>query len=463
MLLVLVCLALAVHSLPTGDHKQAAHAITSAALCRSATLYVGGKAMVLDATNEAGARDVSCPNDPHLSFSITCEGSTGHWLNLIGSCSENQSSSQHVAPVAASTNSDAQFISSGALAPLMFSSSLDQSTNNVQLNNDPQAHHEDTVPAIAASPTLEPSSKQETVLNSELLKNKDKLLIGVMTAPKHVEARQAIRATWAKFLDPSSHDHNENLAKAMDIKFFVGETSNQSLEATLNEEKGVVRLSGFVESYANLSAKTLGIISWAHDHGYSHVMKVDDDVFLQLDLLMDWMRMTDNLDNTYAGEFIYDAEVVSTPSSKWYMSDQYNKPRFPPYAFGSCYFVGRAAVRHIAEHRQSLKLYRVEDAGLALWMQDTGLLALPATLENMYFQAECWDAFAIFVTPINAQEMRTLQTNKEQSGNICGFNNQFVPEECIVRRCRCYPTLEGTQNCDTDFAIKPYEDLIPRL
>jgi len=235
------------------------------------------------------------------------------------------------------------------------------------------------------------------------------------------------------------------------------------VEQRLAVEPNVIRLSGFQESYSNLSAKTLGIIGWAADQGYSHLMKVDDDVYLQLELIDSFLSSTPALDVTYGGEFCSGASPISNPQSKWYMSDQYPRQSFPDYAFGSAYFIGKKIIDFVASRRDSLKLYRVEDAGLAIWLEEGAKFGVERVpMENMYFQAECWDAYAIFVTPINAREMYTLQTNKDIEGNICGTAYNFVPQECAERRCRCYP-LPETGACETEMANEEYRDLIPRL
>jgi len=237
------------------------------------------------------------------------------------------------------------------------------------------------------------------------------------------------------------------------------------MDKQLAEEPLVVRLGGFWDSYENLSFKTLGIMTWAYDNAFEHVLKVDDDVFLQLGSLRDWVEaMQGRLQSTYAGQFHYDTPVQSDPSSKWYMADQYSEKTFPPYAFGSCYFVGSQLLQAIVEQRGSLMCYRVEDAGLALWLNylfPRGSYNIE-TLHNMMYQTECNNDLAIFTCPVNANEMRELQSNRDGFGSLCGTpNDLFMPEECRVRRCLCKPLTDD--DCGATEATKPYEDFIPRM
>jgi len=145
------------------------------------------------------------------------------------------------------------------------------------------------------------------------------------------------------------------------------------------------------------------------------------------------------------------------------MADQYPKLVFPPYAFGSTYFLGEYLVQYLASKSATLPLYRVEDAGVAIWIQGYNNSKIEQeTMDNMFFQANCWNDFAIFVTPVNAAEMEILNENKK-AGALCGDSvNPYVLQECVTRRCRCYPIPEG-HACDEEIANDEYKDLIPRL
>jgi len=152
--------------------------------------------------------------------------------------------------------------------------------------------------------------------------------------------------------------------------------------------------------------------------------------------------------------------VIDNPGSKWYMRDQYPEEIYPSYAFGPCYLLGDDMVDLIASQASNLFPYRVEDAGIAIWTKPLNLSR--QELPSYLYHANCYEAPAdsVFISPVNSHEMRMVFENVKK-GNMCGVNGDFVLEECVMNRCRCWPPTEDA--CYSDFANQNYEDVIPRL
>jgi hypothetical protein len=89
------------------------------------------------------------------------------------------------------------------------------------------------------------------------------------------------------------------------VKFFVGNSTENSINqrVDLEPESDMVHLNDMMESYENLSRKTLALVVWAHDHGFETVLKVDDDTFVRMDLLTKFLATHSSLNTTYAGHF----------------------------------------------------------------------------------------------------------------------------------------------------------------
>jgi len=279
------------------------------------------------------------------------------------------------------------------------------------------------------------------------------VLIAVVTAPSHFSARDAIRTTWGARVVSGSNPN-------FDIRFFIGKQPDPQIEAHINAEANIIRLDGVVEAYQNLSRKVLGIVHWAKNNNYNKILKVDDDTYVRVDMLEKFLATLPTTKDVYGGHFQDHGVVIDNPNSKWYMRDQYPEEIYPSYAFGPCYFLGNDMVDFIAGGSSTLFPYRVEDAGIAIWTKSLTLtrVAFPGYL----YHANCQDAppDSLFIAPVNSQEMKLVYQNC-RAGKLCGKYGEFMLDECVFNRCRCWPPSEDS--CYSDFANQGYEDVIPRL
>jgi hypothetical protein len=113
-------------------------------------------------------------------------------------------------------------------------------------------------------------------------------------------------------------------------------------------------------------------------------------------------------------------------------------------------------------NRNDLPLYRVEDAGVAIWTKS--LRPNFSEMPSFLYIADCADGEkdAVFISPVSAHEMSAVMENVK-SGSACGpdLEHPFVLDECKNFRCRCWPPT--TESCYTEFANDKYEDVIVRL
>jgi hypothetical protein len=296
------------------------------------------------------------------------------------------------------------------------------------------------------------------------------LLIGVITAPGHVRARDAIRRVWQSYL--TSNRISASDINGASLKFFIGELSanataeglGEKLEKEATENGDIVRLTGFTEHYFNLTRKTISVISWARQNGYSNLFKVDDDTFLRVDNLLALLKMEMRPQFIYAGSFVSDTPVMDNPESKWYNKDLYPYDVYPEYAGGPGYFLGSKVMDFILQKKDHLVMYRVEDAAVGIWTQDM-LQVDRVNLQALTYAFECWDGpDMIYVNPVNSDEMPRLVANVV-GGNMC---ENFSLAECQKDPCLCHPPPEECEymaNAKTwaDFSNEKYVDLIPRL
>lgn len=115
--------------------------------------------------------------------------------------------------------------------------------------------------------------------------NNQTLLIVVISAAAHSAKRNLIRKTWA----------GQSLLEVdwIQLIFLVGSTLDEDivlkerLEKENAQHEDLVQVN-VVDTYANLTLKSVALLHWAHGHcpGAQLVLKCDDDTYLNLNVLM---------------------------------------------------------------------------------------------------------------------------------------------------------------------------------
>ena len=196
------------------------------------------------------------------------------------------------------------------------------------------------------------------------------VLVCVSSAAVNRERRAAIRETWG------SHP-------SLRVLFFFGFEFKQ--QAKLIEEAqihGDIVQYDFVDGHRNATLKTTSMIHWAQRHRWphrTHVLKIDDDTFLNTRLL--FMHL-DNYFNAPAlyGSCFEDIEPVRNPASEYYVSwDEYQPARFPPYLSGALYLLHEQVIESISTEMCEVDYLAMEDVYI------TGLVADRAHVKKISF------------------------------------------------------------------------------
>ncbi|KAB7494981.1 Beta-1,3-galactosyltransferase 1, partial [Armadillidium nasatum] len=164
------------------------------------------------------------------------------------------------------------------------------------------------------------------------------LLILVTSSADHFNERQAIRSTWG---------HPDYLSTySTRLIFLLANPNNLSTQRMIVEEYrtyGDLIQEDFVESYMNLTLKTVMGIKWAslHCSRASYVMKTDDDIFVNVPLL------TTHLTNSFK-------PVNGDPSALL-------PPAHPLFAAGAGYVFSGGLLPHLFEASKHIRIIPVED------------------------------------------------------------------------------------------------------
>ncbi|XP_051766931.1 beta-1,3-galactosyltransferase 2-like [Ctenopharyngodon idella] len=201
------------------------------------------------------------------------------------------------------------------------------------------------------------------------------LVLMVPVAPNQVAARNAIRSTWG----------NESTVqgKAVITLFLVGltggsdsEKTQQQLEEESRQHRDLLQ-SNFVDSYFNLTIKTMVIMDWLATHcpQATFSMKVDSDMYLNLENLMTLLLAPNTpRENYITGFLMWDRPVIRNKKSKYYVSEElYPEPKYPTYVLGVGYVFSNDLPKKIVEASKDVKPFNIEDAYVGACLKQLGI------------------------------------------------------------------------------------------
>ncbi|XP_054636463.1 beta-1,3-galactosyltransferase 2-like isoform X2 [Dunckerocampus dactyliophorus] len=202
------------------------------------------------------------------------------------------------------------------------------------------------------------------------------LVLMVPVSPGNVEARDAIRRTWGK----------ENVVQGERVRtlFMLGLAGGAvQQQKVLQESKLHCDLiqSNFVDTYVNLTIKTMVIMEWLATRCpmATYAMKVDSDMFLNIDnLVLMLQRPGIPKTNYLTGMIMWDIPVIRQKSSKWYVPEElYPNPKYPTYTLGMGYVFSNDLPRKFVDISKTITPFNIEDAYIGMCMSKLGLAPTP--------------------------------------------------------------------------------------
>ena len=158
------------------------------------------------------------------------------------------------------------------------------------------------------------------------------------------------------------------------IVFLVAEGSPEDLKTKESLQKehmdhGDIIQPGFQEHYQNLVFKSLAMLDWFDRtcHGAQFLLKIDDDVFLNLPKVVQIVQTTQrqnmkSFNNLLLGKNAPDVRVHRNKTDKWYVPETvYNKTMYPAYVFGAAYIMSKMAVHQIRSQCAEITPFNIED------------------------------------------------------------------------------------------------------
>ncbi|XP_043982823.1 beta-1,3-galactosyltransferase 2-like isoform X1 [Gambusia affinis] len=200
------------------------------------------------------------------------------------------------------------------------------------------------------------------------------VVVMIPVAPQSKEARDIIRRTWGR--------ETRVLGRLISYYFLLGKSrigNDEELpdEQILNESKKHhdILQSNFLDSYKNLTIKTMVMLEWLSSHcpNTSYAMKIDSDTFLNVHNLVDMLLKAPRHDYM-TGLVARGAAVLRDPTSKWFLSpDVFPEDSYPPYALGVGYVLSLDLPKRILEASKKIPAVYIEDVYVGLCMRHLGI------------------------------------------------------------------------------------------
>ncbi|XP_034558663.1 beta-1,3-galactosyltransferase 2-like [Notolabrus celidotus] len=206
------------------------------------------------------------------------------------------------------------------------------------------------------------------------------LVMLITTEARQVEARNAIRQTWA----------NESVAPTLGfIRLFLlgrntgelGLLQQRMLEAESRRYHDIIQ-QDFRDSYNNLTIKTLTGLNWVAMHcpQASYVMKTDSDMFVNTEYLIYKLLRPEIKPKTnyFTGNNMRNFSPNRNKNSKWYMSPElYPGDRYPTFCSGTGYVFSGDLATKIYRASLSIPRLHLEDVYMGICLAKLGIEPTP--------------------------------------------------------------------------------------
>lgn len=184
-----------------------------------------------------------------------------------------------------------------------------------------------------------------------------KLIILITSAPTHYEARLSIRQTWGHY----------GVRRDVAIAFILGRTTNQDVEDSLTSENymyGDLIRGHFIDSYNNLTLKTVSVLEWIDKScpQAKFVLKTDDDMFINVPRLLSFIDKHQSDKRAIYGRLAKKWKPIRNKKSKYYVSPgQFSATVFPQFTTGPAYLMTSDIVHELYMKSLEQTYLKLED------------------------------------------------------------------------------------------------------
>ncbi|XP_041477656.1 uncharacterized protein LOC121425604 [Lytechinus variegatus] len=197
------------------------------------------------------------------------------------------------------------------------------------------------------------------------------LFVFILTSPTHYSNRKVIRRSW---MAQAKREHLD-----MKMIFLLGATDDKVVQHYIDDEAEQNRdilQENFHDSYVNLTLKTIMGLKWSTQTcpKAKFVMKVDDDVAVNVVDLMAYLKTVNASDALIGGILTKGAAPYRNSRKKWYVpEDVYPEPTYPPYPQGKSYIMTMDVAMKLFITSTEIDIFPWEDVFIGICLQKIGV------------------------------------------------------------------------------------------
>lgn len=196
-------------------------------------------------------------------------------------------------------------------------------------------------------------------------------VVGIQTAIKNRERREALRATW---LGSTPEDLERlEVSTGLVFRFIIGHSQKREEEREIEEEtkqyRDIVRID-LMEEYHKLNQKTIKYFKAIYElFDADYYVKADDDIYLRPDRLGYLLARDRSYKRVYIG-CMKTGPVVKDPKFKWFEPKAHLLgSEYFLHAYGPIYALSQPVVSTLSLlPEDSLRLFMNEDVMVGAWM-----------------------------------------------------------------------------------------------
>uniref|UniRef100_A0A3P8X594 Hexosyltransferase n=1 Tax=Cynoglossus semilaevis TaxID=244447 RepID=A0A3P8X594_CYNSE len=210
--------------------------------------------------------------------------------------------------------------------------------------------------------------------NTYVCRTKNPFLILIIpVAPSNVEDRDAIRQTWGG--EKMVHGQERRRERQRQLRWE-------------NEQHHDMIQSNFLDSYRNLTIKTMFMLEWVVENcrNTSYIMKIDSDMLVHVPNLVKLLVDSRTPEENYMSGLVWwHSPVLRDPGNRFYLPPEViTEPEYPPYPLGMAYIMSLDVPGKLLSVSTHIKPIYIEDAYLGMCLKFLGILPINPPEPGMF-------------------------------------------------------------------------------